>query len=136
MIHSKLLSKQLESILVLVFKGAIVKVIRIIKEAGRSRVPWVYLVNRNGQRRATFVSVSELNLAFLRYLNQCDRKALPVKESFALSAAMAKLLKQGDAVSKYGRSEMGVVISTEQSIFVDWGDGLPLPETPLLLELF
>ncbi|MGL5875664.1 MAG: hypothetical protein ACRC2R_25430 [Xenococcaceae cyanobacterium] len=136
MIHSKLLTKQLESILVLVFKGAIVKIIRIIKEAGRSRVPWVYLVNRYGQRRATFVGVKELNLAFLRYLNQCNRLLLKVDERFALSAAMAKLLKVGDTVFKIGRSEMGLVVSSGQSVFVDWGDGLPLPESPILLELF
>lgn len=136
MIASKLLPQQLESILTLVFKGSIYKIIRIIKETGRSRVPWVYLVDRYGKRQATFVSVSELNRAFLNYLNECDRLRLPTKEKFALSAAMAKILKVGDAVFKFGCDKFGTIVSTEGSVFVDWGDGLPLPEIPMLLELF
>ncbi|MGL5807518.1 MAG: hypothetical protein ACRC2R_15810 [Xenococcaceae cyanobacterium] len=145
MITSFLLPHQLEKILILVFRGAVVRVIRIISQAGRSRVPWIYLVNRNGKRRATFVSVKELNLAFLRYLNQCNCEALPTvdrmgircRESFALSDAMKSLLKPGDTVFKHGRNSIGVVIEkNEQSLFVDWGDSLPLPEFPFLLELF
>jgi hypothetical protein len=138
MIASKLLPQQLESVLTLVFQGSIFKIIRIIKEAGRSRVPWVYLVDRYGKRRATFVSIGELNRAFLNYLNECDRLRLPTKEQFALSAAMAKILKVGDAVFKFGCNKSGTIIATQDSIsvFVDWGNGLPLPEIPILLELF
>jgi hypothetical protein len=136
MIQSKLLPNQLSSVLTLVFKGAIVKIIRIIKEAGRSRVPWVYVVNSYGQRRATFVSVKELNYAFLYYLHQCNRSVLTVKERFALSNAMARILQVGDVVFKVGYEQSGVVVSTSGSVFVDWGDGLPLPEIPMLLELF
>jgi hypothetical protein len=94
------------------------------------------LVDRYGKRRATFVSVKDLNYAFLTYLNQCDRLHLPSKEKLALSAAMAKILKVGDAVFKFGCNDMGVVVSTFGSIFVDWGNGLPIPEIPILLELF
>jgi hypothetical protein len=39
-------------------------------------------------------------------------------------------------VSKVGRNEFGTVVETKGSIFVDWGNGLPLPEFPLLLEIF
>jgi hypothetical protein len=72
MIQTKLLPQQLTDVITLVFKGAIFKILRIIKEAGRSRVVWVYLVDRYGNRRATFISVREMNIAFLNYLNQCD----------------------------------------------------------------
>jgi hypothetical protein len=136
MIASKLLPKQLEAVFSFLFNGAIVKVIRVIKEAGRSRVPWVYLVNRYGQRRATFVSVRELNLGFLRYLSKIERTAIGVKESFKISKAMQEILKVGDTVVKQGKHELGVIVSKEGSVFVDWGDGLPLPECPGLLEIF
>jgi hypothetical protein len=129
MIQSKLLPQQLTDVITLVFKGAIFKILRIIKEAGRSRVVWIYLVDRYGKRRATFISVREMNIAFLNYLNQCDyatrigktkQNRLRSQEYFALSDAFALILKVGDMVFKVGRNEFGTVVE----------------EFPLLLEIF
>jgi hypothetical protein len=136
MIQSKLLPEQLTNVITLVFKGAIFKILRVIKEAGRSRVVWVYLVDRAGNRRATFISVREMNIAFLKYLDRCNRTSLKSKEQFALSNAFALILKVGDMVSKAGKNEFGIVVENNGNLFVDWGNGLPLPEFPLLLEIF
>jgi hypothetical protein len=136
MIASKLLPKQLEAVFSFLFNGAIVRVIRVIKEAGRSRVPWVYLVNRYGQRRATFIAVKELNLSFLRYLGQVNRNSIASKERVAISNAMREILKVGDTVFKQGKNQIGVIVSKDSSVFVDWGDKQPLPEFPGFLELF
>lgn len=135
MITSKLLPKQLEAVFSFLFKGAIAKVIRIIKEAGKSRVPWVYLVNRYGQRRATFVAVKELNLSFLRYLGQVNQNSIASKERLAISNAMQEILKVGDTVFKQGK-QIGVIVSKDNGVFVDWGNKQPLPEFPGSLELF
>jgi hypothetical protein len=136
MIQSKLLPEQLTDVITLVFKGSLFKILRIIKEAGRSRVVWVYLIDGYGNRRATFVSVREMNIAFLRYLDRINRTLLKSKEQFALSDAFALILKVGDMVSKVGKNEFGIVLENNGNLFVDWGNGLPLPEFPLLLEIF
>jgi hypothetical protein len=102
----------------------------------------VSIENRWGQRRATFVAFRELNRAFLEYLTTLDRLKLKFDEKIVLDRAMYVLLKPGYTVFKLGKNTCGVVVEKLLSprklptVWRDWGNGLPLPGQPSLLEIF
>lgn len=142
MINKTLFLKQLKDIFLLLFRQGAARIVRIIKECGRSRVPWVLLENRWGQRRATFVAFRELNRAFLEYLTTLDRLKLRFDEKLVLDRAMYILLQPGYIVFKLGKNTFGVVVEKLLSpgklptVWIDWGNGVPFPEQPSLLEIF
>ena len=137
MVNRTLNLGQLQSVFAIMLRGAGARVIRIIKQCGRSLVPWIYVENAWGQRRATFVSFRDLNRAFLQWHLTLNQMKLSFDERSALATAMYALLQVNDLVFKAGQPNLGVVASKIQNtVFVDWGDGVPMPECANLLEIF
>lgn len=143
MINQVMCAEQLSQILRLTVGGQRVTVMRIIRHCGRSRVPWIYFAV-GSQLRATFVSFTDLIRAYYRWLCDVDLMRIKLEERKAIGRANFLLLFVGDAVfhamrvdNKVGEIvEMALNSQRLPTVWVDWGNGTPMPELPWFLEKF
>lgn len=145
MINLTLFPSQLQSVLKFLFNGKAVTILRYLKQAGRSKVVWLYYAI--GDRCfATFISRADLAKGYYAWLNTIDLFNIDRQERKAIGRANWFLLHVGDPVFRVTPSNranrMGVITEKQTSssylpvVFVDWGDGTPVWEQPEFLECF
>ena len=141
-INQPLFPSQFDRVLQFLFKGK-ATIFKSIRRCGRSGVTWVYFAIGQ-QLRASFVSFKDLEEAYLKWLTTVDILQSTSDEKRAIGRANFILLKVGEPVFHVSRKDNKLGVITEKRIserklpllWVDWGNGLPVPEQPELVECF